>query len=525
MPRVFAEFVGGVLSADATAGSTSISSGALAQLQVVDSAEDEWVDITIDPDGLLGSPESNRITNHVATATSATVDALLGDYKAGTRWVATLSKAALDEGIGGGGVAGDVHQVRFATTASPQPYIDVADYLVDGTWDTNDHTAKLQAAIDAVPADIDSIAVVLGPGEYFFNGVTIPTTMKRVLIRAEESTVTGADGADIHRPVTISTSGPNPFFTASHGDVSYTFERLYLDAGAYGQTYTSPSTMYSSTTLYVTFGFRDCEIAFWNGADVPLIDGKCDLVMERCMLWGEPEYGSNMPVIRLNNQYLQGYVSDCFIESYSWGGTGIPGTETVFELSSGNATWDANDLYAAFTIRNCLLNGRSQLIRAFDTNSISISDNSVSGWVNTTTGSGSKVATFERCSNIRMTNNVAFDSDLVEMIDCRDMRVAENAVKGLTTPIRVTDTIDSYIESNTITDTPAGEIAIELDGTSSDNMIINNMIRARTVNPAAAIQVTDATCENNVVQGNSLGRTFDTATPLTFVDNGTGTIT
>ena len=92
--RVYANFLGGRLSADAASGATSLSSAAFASLPVIDTTNHML--IALDPDGLTGEPLVLRVTAHTAAATTVTVDATGSEgttaraLKAGCDWVHSL---------------------------------------------------------------------------------------------------------------------------------------------------------------------------------------------------------------------------------------------------------------------------------------------------------------------------------------------------------------------------------------------------------------------------------------------------
>jgi hypothetical protein len=104
MADIFWNITSGTLSADPGASGTTISSAALANLPVVTAPD--TLRLTLDPDGVGGQPEVVPITNHAASATTATV--IRGDESAsggsvgrahsiGTKWTVSWTKAHADQ--------------------------------------------------------------------------------------------------------------------------------------------------------------------------------------------------------------------------------------------------------------------------------------------------------------------------------------------------------------------------------------------------------------------------------------------
>ena len=147
--RVYANFLGGRLSADAASGATSLSSAAFASLPVIDTTNHML--ITIDPDGLSGEPFVLRVTAHTAAATTVTVDATGSEgttvraVKAGCDWVHSLVVTDVKGGA--------VHFKRAAgdLTLNSTSWANLP--TIGTTWDVS-----LKAAVgDIIEADMSGL--------------------------------------------------------------------------------------------------------------------------------------------------------------------------------------------------------------------------------------------------------------------------------------------------------------------------------------------------------------------------------
>ena len=528
MPRVFVDFMGGVLSADAAATGTTISSGALAALPEI--TGDDWVDITIDPDGLLGSPEPTRITAHTATATTATVDGLLGDYRAGTPWVATLSKEALEGGLGGGGGGGgDANTFRIAMDTDPQEILDTADYFA---VNNDAHTAMSAAIADAVALGIQDVVLVLcSPHGYYelMDTVTVSSSVASLTIRGEH--YPEASYYNTESGPYIDMGGTGTMFKMTGYGQTIEFDHIEV-GGNWGAAFTGYAEVVEFADAATSFGtvvFNDCNIYQYSPGYAPLVAGRVDLIMNRSSLYG---YLNTTPAIDIANNFPLGYIRDCLLESDHWSGGALDTSVPLVRfdsISRAGHSASPEDDWSSYRIENNHLECSDSValsIQGYSSN-FRITGNHVEG-----SPAGSPGSTTPEFSVLLDDVNSVWFSDNqvnhtgIQATGCRDLHIKDNVFRGPQGGmVHLVDTNDSHVSGNTLIDAAATALPIEISGTSSDNMVTRNMIRARTVNPAAAIQITDATCETNVVQGNSLGRTFDTDTPLTFVDNGTGTIT
>lgn len=123
--RVFQDFIGGELTADHTNVVTTMTSDALEA--VVDIAGDEFMYVTLDPDGVAGEPEIVKITAHTASVPSATIErGALGTiaraHKSGIEWTAPV-------------VTEDMKQIDAASSKVDNPVLFAAVYGEDEGFD------------------------------------------------------------------------------------------------------------------------------------------------------------------------------------------------------------------------------------------------------------------------------------------------------------------------------------------------------------------------------------------------------
>lgn len=101
MPTIFSNFQSGTLTDNPlTSGATSVNSAAFANLPVVASPDTMW--LALDPTGVNGAPEIVQVTVHTSSATVLTVvraqqSTTARAHPVGTQWVASATKAELDE--------------------------------------------------------------------------------------------------------------------------------------------------------------------------------------------------------------------------------------------------------------------------------------------------------------------------------------------------------------------------------------------------------------------------------------------
>lgn len=381
-----------------------------------------------------------------------------------------------------------------------------AMFECDGTNDQVQFKAAFDLANTAPYANVINVH----RGTYNFDAGCVVANTRGVVLRAMREEMFAPYGFRNPTVLIVGRSWTQPLFTITSGDFFVQGIEMYFSGTANSSNQAPGASMIdaNSASSLVLEGCQLTPPYYGNATSTGIRCASSAVRIVDCVIYSQ----STKSFIDVRDG-AYGFISRNYIEG--GGQNGIFPPLVALNHAGSNTNYD----YSPLDISDNWSDGWSRpLVEASGfTSLVRISGNRLLWGADDEDYSAVKVTDSSR---IDIVNNM-FDNR-VEVLRSRDVRVVGNSIyESPLDGVLITDSVDCTVTNNSIVDIGWGATGtysgIRLTGTSSGNIITDNMVREyTTTHTLAAILIADATCVGNEVRGNNIGT-------LDLADNGTDT--